>query len=47
VVKRERDLENLELDIDALRHEVIDGLDDGRDGAEGEGGEGDEAFKLQ
>ena len=42
----EEDLEDLELDIDALRHAVIHRLDGGRDGTEGEGGDGDEALEL-
>jgi hypothetical protein len=45
----ERDLENLELDIDALRHAVINRWDDGRNCAEGEGGEevDEAALKLE
>ena len=38
-------MENLELDVDALRHAVIHRLDDSRDGGEGDGAEGDEALE--
>jgi len=38
-------LENLELDIDALRHAVIHGLDGSWDCGEGDGTEGDEALE--
>ena len=40
-------MENLELDVDTLRHGVIDRLDDSwdSDGGEGDGAEGDEALE--
>jgi hypothetical protein len=45
VKKGEEGLEDLELDIDALRYAVIHRLSDARDGTE-EGGEEDEALGL-
>ena len=41
----QEDLENLELNVDALRYAVVHRLDDSCDGGEGDGAEGDEALE--
>lgn len=41
----EEGLEDLELDVDALRHAIVHRLDDGWDGGDGDGSEGDEALE--